>query len=1005
VQSLRTYLVFLIMVTSLFGQTEGIQTDLPCQTCHTGGNWKAGTADKFDHSSTSFLLEGTHADLTCSQCHEGSSLTEKHQFDRLEGECSSCHEDVHNNEWGSDCQRCHTPETWTLDSRQMNHDLTRFPLQGPHRSLSCESCHLASQPAGQSLPVDCWGCHKQDYRNSLNPRHSILVLDTDCERCHSPSESRWQQSTFDHAAAGWQLTGMHAQASCESCHTQDVTTAVINCASCHLPDYEASQDPAHASSGYPLNCMRCHDSFSWNTSWTHARTGFPLEGEHEDLNCSQCHVNQNFSDTPESCSSCHLSAYESSQAPPHNDAGFGLECARCHSASGWRPSSWLHEIDAQYPLLGGHDGVSCTDCHQSAPYSAQSSACYACHQADYEASTDPNHIEGNIPTSCEVCHTSLNWETEEIDHSITQFPLEGAHVEVECETCHAESYDLEFTCDACHQGDYDATVEGRGPDHGYYEFSISCEECHTQSVWVPSFFDHDPSLTTYELTGKHLELLPEDCESCHVDAIWADTPIECQNCHQSDYQESSEPDHQAVGFPENLCESCHTPEGWDPSIFDHELDVNPCATCHLVNYNGASEPLHEEAGFDTQCESCHTSTAWVPGLWDHGSETDFDPRGAHIEIPCSACHATAPWEDLGTDCASCHQSNFDETDDPDHGASGFPISLCESCHSQDSWEPAIFSHESATESCVTCHQLQYDNTTEPPHETLEYPLECETCHSTESWSPSTFEHNVENTGFLLDGAHETVVCSSCHENYQVPAEIRTCASASCHATDYDESSEPPHASMNFSTDCTDCHTTTAWSPALFEHTLAATGFALEGAHANTDCQQCHEPWQILPEPRTCAASTCHLTDYNNTSDPDHQSASFPLECETCHTQTGWTPASFDHDSENFPIYSGQHRGEWNDCSQCHINSSDFGEFTCFGAGCHSISEMNNEHCEGTNCESCNGFTYPSTGVTPEDCLTCHPNGDEDDCDGGDRRRIPRFKPSSLPSTKGPDERN
>ncbi|MCF6238646.1 MAG: hypothetical protein L3J79_07530, partial [Candidatus Marinimicrobia bacterium] len=45
-------------------------------------------------------------------------------------------------------------------------------------------------------------------------------------------------------------------------------------------------------------------------------------------------------------------------------------------------------------------------------------------------------------------------------------------------------------------------------------------------------------------------------------------------------------------------------------------------------------------------------------------------------------------------------------------------------------------------------------------------------------------------------------------------------------------------------------------------------------------------------------------------------------------------------------------------------------------------------------ESCNGITYSPTSVTSEDCLTCHPSGNEDDCDG---RNLFKFRPFSFPT--------
>ena len=49
---------------------------------------------------------------------------------------------------------------------------------------------------------------------------------------------------------------------------------------------------------------------------------------------------------------------------------------------------------------------------------------------------------------------------------------------------------------------------------------------------------------------------------------------------------------------------------------------------------------------------------------------------------------------------------------------------------------------------------------------------------------------------------------------------------------------------------------------------------------------------------------CHTTDYNNTTNPNHTAVSFPTTCVDCHSTTAWAPATFDHDNQYFPIYSG-----------------------------------------------------------------------------------------------------
>jgi hypothetical protein len=108
-----------------------------------------------------------------------------------------------------------------------------------------------------------------------------------------------------------------------------------------------------------------------------------------------------------------------------------------------------------------------------------------------------------------------------------------------------------------------------------------------------------------------------------------------------------------------------------------------------------------------------------------------------------------------------------------------------------------------------------------------------------------------------------------------------------------------------------------------------------------------------------------MSDYQGTTDPDHETAGFPLTCEDCHTTSTWLGATFDHDNQYFPIYSGKHQGEWNDCSDCHYNPSDYSSFSCILCHEHSDqSQVDNDHSE------VNGYVYNG-----QSCYECHPDGD------------------------------
>ncbi len=178
--------------------------------------------------------------------------------------------------------------------------------------------------------------------------------------------------------------------------------------------------------------------------------------------------------------------------------------------------------------------------------------------------------------------------------------------------------------------------------------------------------------------------------------------------------------------------------------------------------------------------------------------------------------------------------------------------------------------------------------------------------------------------------------------------------------DYSASSNPDHDAIAIPTDCEICHTTNpGWEPASFP--IHNEYWPLTGAHLTiaSDCDACHGG-NYISTPNECVG--CHLDDYNQTTDPDHQAAQFPTTCEDCHTTIAWVPSTFDHDGQYFPIYSGEHEGEWNTCSECHPNPSNYGVFTCLT--CHEQGETDDEHNEVT------GYSYNSDA-----CYACHPNGE------------------------------
>ncbi|MBT4945667.1 MAG: hypothetical protein HON27_05825 [Candidatus Marinimicrobia bacterium] len=256
---------------------------------------------------------------------------------------------------------------------------------------------------------------------------------------------------------------------------------------------------------------------------------------------------------------------------------------------------------------------------------------------------------------------------------------------------------------------------------------------------------------------------------------------------------------------------------------------------------------------------------------------------------------------------------------------------------------------------------------------VETELACLDCHQSGTWFPLSiqpkFQHN-SNTNFELRDGHTGLKCTSCHSGASIELfhqfTVNGLDCANCH--------QDIHQNY-WGNQCDACHTPENWDIAQTYRRHEQTLFPLFAGHQSQDCYLCHTSPRMMP-PLECQA--CHQVDFI----PDlgaHSGLTENADCSTCHAPTRWDQIlAINHDAF-FPIYSGEHRGEWNSCSTCHTQPSDYQTFTCFGSGCHSVSGMNSEHCEDGSCESCDGLNYPRTGVESDDCYFCHPQGNERKC--------------------------
>ncbi len=906
-----------------------------CLACHPTGNSDA----TFDHGKTAFPLTGAHLLSDCQQCHISG-------YNGTSAICSDCHKtdfDQSGNpnhvELGlsMDCASCHSTDPGWSPATFAIHD-QYYVLAGAHAAITadCATCH---QGGYSNTPNTCAGCHTDEYNATANPPHQSSGFDTDCASCHS--ESTWQPANFDHDGQYFPIaSGTHrgAWSECAECHITAGNFTTFNCTACHEHNKTNTDNEHQGVSGYTYQsdaCFTCHPTGTADGAFDHNTTSFPLTGAHTAAECTSCHAD-GYMGTSTACVDCHQADFNQASDPSHQTLSLPHDCASCHRTDpGWSPATFaIH--DQYYDLAGAHTAIAtdCATCHQGS-YSNTPNTCAGCHTDEYNATANPPHQNSGFDTDCASCHSESTWQPANFDHDGQYFPIaSGTHRGAwsECAECHTTAGNFTtFNCTSCHEHNKTNTDNEHQGVSGYTYQSDACFTCHPTGT-ADGAFDHNT--TSFPLTGAHTAV---ECTSCHADGYMGTSTV-CVDCHQADFNQASDPSHQTLSLPHD-CASCHsTDPGWSPATFaihdqyyvlagahtaiatdcatchqgSYSNTPNTCAGCHTDEYNATANPPHQNSGFDTDCASCHSESTWQPANFDHDGQyfpiASGTHRGAWSE--CAECHTTAG-NFTTFNCTACHEHSKTNTDNEHQGVSGYTYQ---------------------SDACFTCHPT--------------------------GAADGAFDHNT--TSFPLTGAHAAVECTSCHaEGYMGTST----ACVDCHQADFNQASDPSHQTLSLPHDCASCHSTDpGWSPATFA--IHDQYYVLAGAHTAiaTDCATCHQG-SYSNTPNTCAG--CHTDEYNATANPPHQNSGFDTDCASCHSKSAWQPANFDHDGQYFPIASGKHQGEWNECTDCHTNANNLALFSCINCHEHSNrNEVDNDH------DEVNNYQYNSVS-----CFTCHPSGD------------------------------
>lgn len=392
--------------------------------------------------------------------------------------------------------------------------------------------------------------------SSTSPHGESLKID--CGQCHNPDgwEINYNTIKFDHNATDFRLDGAHKTTDCKECHqTLIFDEAPLDCASCHTDIH---------SNSVGNDCARCHTANDWlvdDIPQLHEENGFPLAGSHANLACVDCHTSDNnltFTRLGNECINCHQDDFQSAKNPNHVALGYSVSCTDCHdpfSAGEWNATSINHDF---FPLVGGH-AIDCRQCHTGGDFDDLPTDCFSCHQDDYNATTNPNHITTGYSTTCQDCHSlEPGWRPAVADHSF--FPLTLGHDNLLCSQCHTTPNfsDTSPDCFSCHQNDFNQATNPR-----HTGFPTDCVQCHTTNPdWQPSTFNHDQYFPIWN--GNHAQGDAwNQCVDCHTNGNSGDfTTFSCFKCHTKPDMDDEHDDVNGYAYQNNLCLQCH-PDGND----------------------------------------------------------------------------------------------------------------------------------------------------------------------------------------------------------------------------------------------------------------------------------------------------------------------------------------------------------------------------------------------------------------------------------------------------------
>ncbi len=831
-----------------------------------------------------------------------------------------------------------------------DHLTTGFELDGVHRDLACESCHVNAMFKG--TPRDCGTCHSPNtvYNAVAKPRMHI-ASSNNCSACHNTIAFR---------------PALHFS------HT-DVLAA---CATCHNGSTAQGEGPTHPATSQA--CEACHTTLSWAP---------PKAVDHKQIPLAVAGF----------CIICHNGTQAAGKPKTHITTS--LECGDCHLTNTWASATFNH-TGITTGCVSCHDGVKAVG--KQGGHMPTTNSCESCHTTGLGTVT-PSwapalfiHTQMTVAT-CQTCHSGTVKVTTGFVSGQPTNHVPPIPSKVDCSVCHGNTPTAET---------WDVIAVGIPALHSGLNVN-NCLMCHAGQTFAGVPKPYTPMATSgisptnsVPLSPQHIPVLAgTDCSACHSAAYLAGgfgpatamsgpkhafVTTACNTCHEagrSFYTGGGTPlqlrpaNHSSpeMAAP-NDCSGCHQTTDWNSTQLPAGHMPNPgnqaCATCHVGlpgNYTtlAANAVLH--TGISGNCVQCHGATSTLT-FYNNFPVKSAALTPAHIPfIP-------------GTDCNACHTGG-------NYAVGGFA-----------SMTMTAATHAFVSTSCNICHETGRSfypgaslNLQDRPADhnagNMLAPNDCSACHTTANWNST-----VLPAGHMPNPANQT--CSVCHTSAPTDYKSGTLASypvlhtgittncGLCHGStsatltfynNYPVKSarlSPAHIPYLTGTDCAACHGTT----------FAAGGFAgttmnaAKHAFVATACNTCHEvglsfyPGAALnleTRPADHTAPTmvspndcknCHqTTDWSSAILPaGHMPNPANKACNVCHTGL---PANYTTLAANPILHSGITSG----CAQCHGTNTTLTFYNNYPVKSSLLSPAHIPILAGTDCSSCHGASNFAVG--------------------------------------------